>query len=281
MTARRLSLALAAGLALALPTAVPAQNNRPVAQAQPDPALLAAVSGGHRPAAEKARDAHRRPAETLAFWGLKPGVTVVEINPGGGYWSRILAPYAKATRGKYVATVGMSEQSRNAFAANFADEAVWGKPEYAPYGPNSAQLVAPGTADIVITARNIHNWMWVPGQLDKYLKDFHAALKPGGILAVEEHRSDPRPMVPEARDGYVSTASVIAAAEKAGFRLEAQSELNANPKDKKDHPFGVWTLPPTRRDSQTGTPTPANFNRATFDAVGESDRMTLRFRKPG
>jgi len=279
MNVRIVSLCLAGCIGLGLPAASLAQQSRPIAGAA-DSALAASVASSHRLTDEKARDIHRRPADTLAFWGLKPGMTVVEIQPGTGYWSRILAPYAKATNGKYVATVGMSQQARDNFAANFKDEAVWGKVEYAPYGLQSAALGAPASADMVITARNIHNWMWTPGQLDKYLKDFHAVLKPGGILAIEEHRSDPRPMVPEARDGYVSTAAVIAAAEKAGFKLEAQSEVNANPKDKKDHPFGVWTLPPTRRNAQQGVTTPANFDRAAFDAIGESDRMTLRFKKP-
>jgi predicted methyltransferase len=144
----------------------------------------------------------------------------------------------------------------------------------------SGPLGPPGSADMVITARNIHNWLWVPGQLDKAMKDFHAVLKPGGILAVEEHRADPRPMAEQggrlASDGYVSTKAVIEAATKAGFKLDGQSEVNANPKDKKDHPFGVWTLPPTNRVGRT---LPANWDPAVYKAVGESDRMTLRFKK--
>ena len=105
-------------------------------------------------------------------------------------------------------------------------------------------------------------------------------LKPGGVLAVEEHRSDPRPQVEEARDGYVATASVVAAAEKAGFELAEASEINANPKDTKDHPFGVWTLPPVRQSAARGETASPDFDRAKYDAVGESDRMTLRFVKP-
>jgi predicted methyltransferase len=144
----------------------------------------------------------------------------------------------------------------------------------------SQPLGAPGSADMVITARNIHNWMWQPGMLDKALADFHAVLKPGGVLAVEEHRADPRPQVADARDGYVATANVIAAAEKAGFKLAGKSEVNANPKDAKDHPFGVWTLPPTRWTGPNGKADPA-FDRTKYDAIGESDRMTLRFVKAG
>ena len=105
-------------------------------------------------------------------------------------------------------------------------------------------------------------------------------LKPGGVLAIEEHRADPRPQVPEARDGYVGTATVVALAKKAGFVLEASSEINANSKDTKDHPFGVWTLPPIRTDAPSGQPPNPNFQHAKYDAIGESDRMTLRFRKP-
>jgi predicted methyltransferase len=121
--------------------------------------------------------------------------------------------------------------------------------------------------------------MWTPGQLTAYLAAFNAALKPGAILGVEEHRADPRPMVAEARDGYVATAWLVAAVEAAGFRLQARSEINANPKDTKDYPFGVWTLPPTRRTHAKDQPTPPGFDPAKYEAIGESDRMTLRFRK--
>src|SRR5206468_12541326 len=113
----------------------------------------------------------------------------------------------------------------------------------------------------------IHDWMWTPGRLDKTLADFHAALKRGGILAVEEHRADPRPMIDEAHDGYVSTAWLTSAVEKAAFRLDAASEINANPKDTKDHPFGVWTLPPTRRTHEKDKPTPAGFDPARYAAI--------------
>jgi predicted methyltransferase len=121
--------------------------------------------------------------------------------------------------------------------------------------------------------------MWTPGMAEKSMRDFYAVLKPGGILAVEEHRADPRPMVKEARDGYVNTSYIIAIAKKAGFTLEAQSEINANPKDTKDHPFGVWTLPPTRRSAAEGQPPDPSFDHTKYDAIGESDRMTLKFVK--
>ncbi|MCC7266758.1 MAG: class I SAM-dependent methyltransferase [Caulobacteraceae bacterium] len=276
----------AAGLMLA---AVPAARAA-------DAALAAAVAGDQRSEAHKARDAARNPAETLAFWGLKPNQTVVELSPGSGYWTEILAPYAKATGGTYVATAAdldnpnlpeAAKKSRAAFEARYADEAKFGKVAYVNFGGQSKSLGAPGSADLVITARNVHNWMWTEGQLDRILKQSHDVLKPGGVLAVEEHRADPRPEAVNAdgrraHDGYVSTATVIAAAEKAGFTLAAQSEVNANPKDTKDHPFGVWTLPPSRQSSaRAGEPSPEGFDRAKYDAIGESDRMTLRFIKQG
>jgi predicted methyltransferase len=138
---------------------------------------------------------------------------------------------------------------------------------------------------MVVTFRNIHNWMWQPGQLDKFFADSAAALKPGGVLGVEEHRADPRPeTVTDGRagaDGYVSKATIVAAAQKAGLVLEASSEINANPKDTKDHPFGVWTLPPNSWTSPRNRgETPAGFDAAKYKAIGESDRHTLRFRKP-
>jgi predicted methyltransferase len=145
---------------------------------------------------------------------------------------------------------------------------------------SAASLTAPGTVDFVLTARNVHNFMW-NGDLDPILSQAYAALKPGGVLAVEEHRADPRPMNPDAKDGYVSEAFVIAAAQKAGFVLDAKSEINANGRDSKDHPFGVWTLPPSRYSSPGNKTPDPSFDHSRYDASGESDRMTLRFRKPG
>jgi predicted methyltransferase len=258
------------------------------ALAADDAGLKSVIAGSQRTPAEAARDSARHPYESLTFWGVKPKQTIIEINPGGGYWTDILAPYAKATGGTYVAAVADlanpklsdgAKKSRADFEAKYGDKAKFGKIVYVGFGPVSGSLGAPGSADLVLTARNIHNWMWTEGMLDKAMKDFHAVLKPGGVLAVEEHRADPRPQVAEARDGYVGVATVIAAAEKAGFKLAAQSEINANPKDTKDHAFGVWTLPPTRRSAAGGQPADPNFDRAKYDAIGESDRMTLRFVK--
>ena len=238
-----------------------------------DPVLARAISGPQRTPKNVARDPWRHPGATLSFWGLRPGMTVIEIEPAGGYWTEILAPYLKQTGGRYIAAVGDDSSD---FAAKYADKAVWGDITMAKFG---GPLGAPGSADMVITARNIHDWMWTPGQLDGALGSFRQALKPGAILAVEEHRADPRPMNDDAHDGYVSTAWLVDAVDKAGFRLDGRSEINANPKDDKNHPFGVWTLPPTLRSHAKDKPVPADYDAAKYVAIGESDRMTLRFRK--
>jgi predicted methyltransferase len=239
-----------------------------------DAALTAALAPAHREAGNVARDKFRHPAESLEFWGLKPGLTVIEVSPGGGYWSEILAPYAKATGGHYVAAMGNASQK---LPAKFNNAATYGAIGYTVFSNNSGPMT--GGADLILTARNIHDWMWTPGFAEKSMRDFYAALKPGGILAVEDHRADPRPQIGDARDGYVATQHIIDIATAAGFRLEARSEINANPKDTKDHPFGVWTLPPTRRSANNGDD--PKFDHTKYDAIGESDRMTLRFRKPG
>lgn len=239
-----------------------------------DKRLAAIVAGPTRSPKNAARDPWRHPSETLTFWGLKPGMTVVEIEPSGGYWTEILAPYLKQTGGHYIGAVDRDPET---FKAKYADPALYGDVEVVTFG--GGPLAKAGSADMVITARNLHDWLWTPGKLDSSLASFHAALKPGGILAVEEHRADPRPMVPEARDGYVSTAFLVGAVEKGGFKLAAKSEINANPRDDKNHPFGVWTLPPSLQSHEKDKPVPADYDRAKYVAVGESDRMTLRFRK--
>jgi predicted methyltransferase len=240
----------------------------PAAEAQArDKALDAAIASSGRSPASVARDAYRHPYASLVFWGLKPGQTIVELDAGeAGYWREILQPYAAATHGRYVGA-----------APYFAE---------GPQGSRrdlSSPLTEPGSADLVLSARNIHNYMWQPGLLQKVLADAHAALKPGGVLAVEEHRADPKAQVDApgrpAGNGYVSVANVVSAVQGAGFTLEARSEINANPKDIKDYPFGVWTLPPVRQSSSRRVAPLSAADRARFDAIGESDRMTLRFRK--
>jgi len=240
----------------------------PAAQAQVrDKALDDAIASSTRNPANVARDAYRHPYASLAFWGLKPGQTIVELDAGEtGYWREILQPYAAVTHGRYIGAAPYFAEGPNSPARDLA-----------------TPLAAPGSADLVLTARNIHNYLWEPGRLQKVLADVHAVLKPGGIFAVEEHRADPKPQVDAAgrpaSNGYVATANVVSAVEAAGFKLEAKSEINANPKDTKDYPFGVWTLPPVRQSSGRGTSPLSAADRARFDAIGESDRMTLRFRK--
>ena len=243
----------------------------------PDAALDAAVRSPVRPPADVARDGARHPLETLRFWGIRPGVTVVDLQPGGGYWTYILAPYAKATGGRYVA--GGSLKGRAAFQAKFGDAARFGRIDYVEFGKASGPFLPPASADVVITSREIHNWIG-GGYLDEAMADAFAALKPGGVLAVEEHRADPKPQLPGASSGYVAVRTVKDAATRAGFRFDAASEVNANPRDTKDHPFGVWTLPPSRQSTADGATVDRAFDHAKYDAIGESDRMTLRFRKP-
>lgn len=219
---------------------------------QEDTALQAAVASDTRPAEDRARDIHRHPYESLTFWGLTPGMTVVEIEPGAkGWWRQILEPYAAATGGTYVPV----------------------------NRPLEGMGVEDGQADMVLVARAFHNWARSE-RTGPYLAAFYRALKPGGILAIEQHRGVEGLNVAEtAPTGYVSESYVIHAAREAGFELDARSELNANPRDDRDHAFGVWTLAPNRRSEKDGrTLTPEE--RAEYDAIGESDRMTLRFRKP-
>jgi len=245
-----------------------------------------AVAGSWRSSDAKARDAERHPVDALAFWGLKPGMTILEVQPGGGWWTAILAPYARANKGEFYATAAdvsdpaLSEGARKGredFAAKYADEAVYGKVNLVNWGPKAAPLPA-DKYDFVLLARGMHDWVR-RGTAEKNLADLYQATKKGGVLAIEQHRAKPG-QDPSVFNGYLDEAYVISLAEKAGYKLAGKSEINANPKDTKDHPFGVWTLPPTRQSSEGGKPVDPSFDRAKYDAIGESDRMTLRFVKP-
>jgi predicted methyltransferase len=256
-----------------------------------DAALRAAVAGEWRAPEARARDLHRRPVEALTFWGLKPGMTILEVQPGAAsWWTEILAPYARMTNGRFFATGAdlenpkVSDTSRKAradFEAKYsARPALYGDVRVLNWGPQSAPLPA-GQFDFILTARSVHGWM-ANGIADKVFRDLYAALKPGGILAVEQHRAKPGREDAKASSGYVTEAFVIEQAKKAGFELAGRSEINANPKDTRDHPFGVWTLPPTRTSVPygSGRPPDPTFDHSKYDAIGESDRMTLRFQKP-
>jgi predicted methyltransferase len=235
-------------------------------------ALEAAIDNPARPATERARDRYRHPLQTLEFFGLKPDMTVVEIWPGGGWYTNILAPYLK-DHGKLYAAVPpgpRAEDYRRKIAAN---PGLYGNVTITELGPpDHYEIAPPHSADVVLTFRNVHNWMR-GGFAEDVFKAAYKALKPGGILGVAEHRGNPRlPQDPKASTGYVREDYVIGLAEKAGFHLLAKSEINANPKDTKDYPKGVWTLPPTLRLGNT--------DRDKYLAIGESDRMTLKFVKP-
>ncbi|MEJ0086510.1 MAG: methyltransferase domain-containing protein [Pseudomonadota bacterium] len=249
-------------------------------------AIEQAVAGSWRSADAKERDAFRHPVDALEFWGLKPGATILEIQPGGGWWTEILAPFARANKGEFYATaadLGDPKLSENAkkgradFAAKYSDVAVYGKVNLVNWGGNAAPLPA-NKFDFVVLTRGFHGWQR-GGSVDKNLANVFQATKPGGVLAIEQHRAK-ADQDPSVFNGYVPEKTVIDAVEKAGFKLDGKSEINANAKDTKDHPFGVWTLPPTRQSSEDGKPVDPAFDRAKYDAIGESDRMTLRFVKP-
>jgi predicted methyltransferase len=276
---------LAAGIAIGA-LAATASVSVAAADQKTTQSIEAAVAGDWRKPEAKARDTERHPVEALAFWGLKPKMTILEIQPGGGWWTEILAPYARMTQGEFHATAadlddpGLSENAkkgRENFAARFADEAVYGKVNLVNWGAKAKPLPA-SKYDFVLAARVFHGW-FNGGQADANLANIYNSLKPGGVLAVEQHRGKPDQKETVA-GGYVTEQTVIDAATKAGFKFDGKSEVNANPKDTKDHPFGVWTLPPVRQSSAGGQPVAADFDRAKYDAIGESDRMTLRFVKP-
>lgn len=269
MQKRKWIAAMAAAMALAA-----------AAQAATPPELSAAIANPARGAEARARDTARHPAETLDFFGFRPDMTVVEIAPGGGWYTDILAPALK-DRGHYVATVpaGTSEnavKARTAFEARLnASPATYGRVTFAEFGKGATKDFVPaGSADMVLTFRNVHNWLSAGFAQDAF-NAFYAALKPGGVLGVVEHRlpeNRPENVKDDGASGYVKQSEVIRMAEAAGFRLVGKSEVNANPRDTADHPKGVWTLPPTYMLGDT--------DRAKYQAIGESDRMTLKFVKP-
>lgn len=275
-----LLVVLAAACGSSVPPATPSAAAPP--DAATDAKLRASLSGGQRTDKEKARDVYRHPLETLEFFGLRDDMTVVEISPGGGWYTAVLAPVLR-DKGKLVVAGGdpngdpKSEGTQNAkeLLARFQQtpqafdkvQSVVVKRDAVSFGPNES-------ADMVLTFRNFHNWVGGPA-MDQILGASFAVLKHGGVLGVTDHRAKPgAPTDAKTVDdtGYVPEDYVVQTIEHAGFKLAGKSEVNANPKDTKDYPKGVWTLPPSYELGDQ--------DHAKYEAIGESDRMTLKFVKP-
>ncbi len=298
LSACALPLILAAGLtACGAPDPDgPADSNAPApdmaadetaAPEAPDVSTLSgAIEAPWRDEAARARDAARNPAETLDFFEIDPAGTIIEIWPGAGWYADILAPWVSANGGTYVAAWPpvaadneRAVQFRDRFAARF-DGGARGAARLVTFGPGEIALAEAGPADAILTFRNVHNFM-AAGFAETAFESFFDALRPGGVLGVVEHRLPAdRVQDPRAASGYVQQDYVITLAREAGFEFVAASDINANPADTADHPFGVWTLPPVARTSGFGEPADPDFERSAYDAIGESDRMTLLFRKP-
>ena len=239
------------------------------------------LSGEHRSDNNKARDVSRNPKETLEFFGIKEDMTVVEVWPSAGWYTEILAPYLNDS-GQYITAsydLNTDRQPFVRFAPIFLNKLAEYPDLYSNvrHGifelPDRIEIADSGSADMVLTFRNVHNWM-ARGQEENAMSAFYDVLKPGGIFGVVEHRGNPSvPQDPKSKSGYVNEAFMIELAESAGFVLEASSEINANPKDTKDHRQGVWTLAPTFASLN-------DEEKKLFSEIGESDRFTLKFRKP-
>lgn len=261
------------------PTAKPVERAEP-APVVSNPALEAAIAGEHRSEKNAARDQYRHPLETLTAFGVKADDTVVEMWPGGGWYTEVLAPYLR-DNGKLIAAsfdpnagvnfqAKMDAKYREKLAAN---PAVYDKVEVIPFGrPYAGLPLEEGSVDVVLTFRSSHNWMRDDAMEKAYQAAFNA-LRSGGTFGVVQHRARPdQPPLWARKFGYMPQAYVISIAEKVGFKLESSSEVNANDKDRKDYSAGVWTLPPSYRLGDE--------NREEYAAIGESDRMTLKFVKP-
>ncbi len=245
----------------------------------PPEALVKLASAPHRGPNNVARDKFRNPLETLTFFGIREDSTVVEILPGsGGYYMELLAPYLK-DKGRYIAANRDAAappqylaDHQKLLARLKAEPSLYDKVVVTPFNAGLHEIASHGSADLVITFRDLHNWI-ARDELEGALRAFHRALKPGGVLGVVDHRGLPNvAQEAQTKNGYVRQDAAIALIEKAGFRFAGSSEINANPLDTKDHPHGVWALPPTYRNK--------DVDRAKYQSIGESDRFTLRFIKP-
>ena len=247
---------------------------------------LADVMANPRRAEEAKRDKFRNPKETLEFFEVGPGKRVGEIWPG--WYTNVTAPYLAENGGQYVAIIypeGLSEglDKRVAkYKETYADQAVYGDIEYASFWKDAGPILAEGQEqlDVLLTFRNVHNWMGRDYAQEAF-NDFYDAVKPGGIFGLVEHRL-PETAVqnPKGSTGYVQESYMKDLAIKAGFEFVGASEVNANPLDTADHPYGVWTLQPRSRTPEEGSEEAADFNAEAFKNIGESDRATLKFRKP-
>ncbi|CAE6696539.1 hypothetical protein XA1311A_03050 [Xanthomonas arboricola] len=283
MIRNKLVCACVVGMAVAMsaPLAMAIKPADSASLPAPDAALQKAIDGNWRDRVYMQRDVYRHPGQTLAFFGIKPTQTVIEITPGGGWYSEILAPYLR-DKGKYVAAVvdpaavpegrgrDSAQRGRDELEKKFAAKPeVYGKPSFVSYVPKTPSFGVDNSADLVLTFRNVHNWR-MAGNAEAMFTGFYKVLKPGGVLGVVEHRA--KADVPaDDKSGYVGQAQLIAMAEAAGFKLAGKSEVNANPRDTKDYAGGVWTLPPSNNHDKA--------DDAKYKAIGESDRMTLKFVK--
>jgi predicted methyltransferase len=246
---------------------------------QVDARLQAIVAGDHRAAANKARDVYRHPVETLGFFGIKPTDTVVELWPFGGWYAEILGPYLRDKGQYYAAAMDPAStnpgdlrynESFNKMMAERPD--LYSKVRVSVLAPGKMQIAPDGTADMVVSFRNIHNWVWANIEKDVFDAAYRA-LKPGGVLGIVEHRNNDANFEPSQRgQAYVGETYAINLIESVGFKLAGRSDINRNPKDTKDYPRGVWTLPPNYAEGDK--------DREKYTAIGESDRFTLKFVKP-
>lgn len=239
-----------------------------------------ALEGEQRSADNRARDEYRHPQQTLEFFGLEPGMTVLEIAPGGGWYTEVLAPLMQDNGSYYAAHYSLNppngyyRNSLGKFLQKLAgDDELYGDVIVTQLQPPAEVTAAPaGSVDLALAFRNVHSWMRGDA-LDATLEAIHTALKPGGHFGVVQHRAKPETPVEDMKSsGYVTEQYLIEAAQEAGFELVERSEINANPRDTADHPDGVWNLPPSLRAGDD--------KRAHYESIGESDRMTLLFAKP-
>jgi predicted methyltransferase len=262
-------IAVSAAAALAMTSSQPGTGQQPVAPISPLDAALAAPT---RTPANTVRDKYRHPKETLTFFEVKPDDTVIELWPGGGWYTEILAPYLSS--GGALQVVPPAGKYDERIRSKLASDPVYRNVGVATFNAGQPTSIASGSADVVLTFRNVHSWLDEKNPIARQVfAEAFRILKPGGTLGVEEHRlPENADKAREASTGYVKVSTVRRLAEAAGFTFVGSSEINANPKDTKDYPEGVWTLPPTL---QLG-----DKDKEKYLAIGESDRMTLKFVKP-